>query len=48
MIKFIPPETLARFGGPRAYARALDDALDKTAAVVGDPEKVRRLLFGDP
>jgi len=48
MIKFIPPETLARFGGPPAYARALDDALDKTAAVVGDPAKVRRLLLGDP
>src|SRR5713101_894357 len=37
MIKFIPPETLSRFGGAHAYARALDDALDKTAAVVGDP-----------
>jgi L-seryl-tRNA(Ser) seleniumtransferase len=47
MIKFIPPETLARFGGRQAYARAIDDALTKLAAMVGDPEKIRRLLFGD-
>jgi L-seryl-tRNA(Ser) seleniumtransferase len=47
MMKFIPPETLARFGGAGAYARAVDDALDKLAAIAGDPAKVRRLLFGD-
>lgn len=46
MIKFIPPETLARFGGATAYAHAVDDAFDKTADVVGDPARVRRLLFG--
>src|SRR5262245_47412412 len=47
MIKFIPPETLARFGGAAAYARAIDDGLTKLAAVVNDPAKVARLLFGD-
>ena len=47
MIKFIPPETLARFGGAHAYARAVDDALSKLARMVGDPEKIRRLLFGE-
>ena len=47
MIKFIPPETLARFGGAHAYARAVDDALSKLAGMVGDPEKIRRLLFGE-
>lgn len=47
MMKFIPPETLDRFGGAEAYAAAVDDALDETAAVVGDPVKVRRLIFGD-
>ncbi len=47
MIKFIPPETLARFGGAAAYARAIDDAFDKLAAIAGDPAKVRRLLFGE-
>jgi L-seryl-tRNA(Ser) seleniumtransferase len=48
MIKFIPPETLARFGGPPAFARAVEDAVAKLASIVRDPEKVRRLLFGDP
>jgi L-seryl-tRNA(Ser) seleniumtransferase len=47
MIKFIPPETLARFGGAQAYARAIDDGLTRLAAIIGDPEKIRRLLFGD-
>jgi L-seryl-tRNA(Ser) seleniumtransferase len=46
MIKFIPPETLARFGGAQAYGRALDDALTKLAAIIGDPAGLRRLLFG--
>jgi L-seryl-tRNA(Ser) seleniumtransferase len=46
MIKFIPPETLARFGGPQAYARAVDDALTKLASMIADSEKIRRLLFG--
>jgi L-seryl-tRNA(Ser) seleniumtransferase len=48
MIKFIPPETLARFGGPPAFARAIEDGVAKLALIVPDPEKVRRLLFGDP
>jgi L-seryl-tRNA(Ser) seleniumtransferase len=47
MIKFIPPETLDRFGGPAAYARAVDDGLTKLAALLGDPDRLRRLLFGD-
>jgi L-seryl-tRNA(Ser) seleniumtransferase len=47
MIKFIPPETLDRFGGAAAYARAVDDGLTKLAAIVADPDKIRRLLFGD-
>jgi L-seryl-tRNA(Ser) seleniumtransferase len=47
MIKFIPPETLARFGGAAAYARAIDTGLTKLAAILGDPGKIRRLLFGD-
>jgi L-seryl-tRNA(Ser) seleniumtransferase len=47
MIKFIPPETLARFGGAGAFGCAVDDAVTKLAAMIGDPEKIRRLLFGD-
>ena len=47
MIKFIPPETLTRFGGAQAYARAIDTSLAKLAGIVGDPQKLQRLLFGD-
>ena len=46
MLKFIPPETLARFGGAPAYAQAVDDALTKLARIVGDSDKIRGLLFG--
>jgi L-seryl-tRNA(Ser) seleniumtransferase len=47
MIKFIPPETLARFGGAGTYARAVDDGLTKLAGSITDGERIRRLLFGD-
>jgi L-seryl-tRNA(Ser) seleniumtransferase len=47
MIKFIPPETLQRFGGAQAYAKAIDDCLGKLAAVIADPAKIRRLLLGE-
>jgi L-seryl-tRNA(Ser) seleniumtransferase len=47
MIKFIPPETLACFGGAQVYARAIGEALTKLAPIVSDTEKIRRLLFGD-
>src|SRR6476659_3605471 len=29
LIKFVPPETLERFGGARRYARAIDDSLTR-------------------
>jgi L-seryl-tRNA(Ser) seleniumtransferase len=46
MIKFIPPETLARFGGASAYARAIDDCLSKLAGMLTEPEQIRHLLLG--
>lgn len=46
LFKFMPPETVARFGGPEAFARAVDDGLDGLAALVGDPAGIRTLLFG--
>src|SRR3990172_6242329 len=46
LFKFVPPETLARFGGAAALARAVDDALGGLAALVASPEAVRALLFG--
>ncbi|MBI2152171.1 MAG: hypothetical protein HYU24_00515 [Candidatus Rokubacteria bacterium] len=47
LFKFIPPETLARFGGPDALAKAVDASLGRLASLVGDAEKIRRLLLGD-
>ncbi|MBI2467333.1 MAG: hypothetical protein HYV62_05895 [Candidatus Rokubacteria bacterium] len=47
LFKFVPPETLARFGGAEALARAVDDALGKLAGLVGRPEEIRALLLGD-
>ena len=47
LIKFVPPETLARFGGAERYADAVDQSLDRLAEVIGDPASFRNLLFGD-
>ena len=46
MLKFIAPETLARFGGAPTYAKAIDDSLTRLAAML-TPEKIARLLLGD-
>ena len=46
MIKFIPPETLERFGGADAYAEALDSSLDKLAELLHTPEQLRALILG--
>ena len=47
LIKFIPPETLRRFGGAERFAEAVDRSIDRLAEVIGDPPGFRRLLFGD-
>lgn len=46
MFKFISPEVLERFGGPDAFARAVDDCLNKLAELVDDPSAVSEFLFG--
>lgn len=46
LIKFMPPETLARFGGAERFADAVDRSLDRLADVIGDPAAFRDLLFG--
>jgi L-seryl-tRNA(Ser) seleniumtransferase len=46
MFKFIPPETLARFGGSERFVDAVDQSIDTLAAAIGDPERLRSLLFG--
>lgn len=47
LFKFIPPETLARFGGPDALAKAVDASLSRLATLIGEPEAIRRLLLGE-
>lgn len=47
LFKFIPPETLARFGGPDAFAKAVDTSLSKLASLIAKPERIRDLLLGD-
>ena len=46
LIKFVPPETLARFGGAERFAEAIDKSLDRLAQVIGSPAAFRELLFG--
>jgi len=47
LIKFVPPETLARFGGADRFADAVDRSLDRLAEVIGNPATFRDLLFGE-
>jgi L-seryl-tRNA(Ser) seleniumtransferase len=47
MIKFIPPDTLQRFGGSQAYAQAIDACVDTLAGMLAEPEQIRRLLLGN-
>jgi L-seryl-tRNA(Ser) seleniumtransferase len=44
LLKFLPPETLERFGGPDRLATAVDESLDALAAVVADRESLAGLL----
>jgi len=48
LVKFVPPETVRRLGGAPVFARAVDDSLDRLAALVGSAAAVRALLFGQP
>ena len=47
LIKFLPPETLARFGGAKKFAQALDASLTKLGRMLRKPESVRELLLGN-
>ena len=46
LFKFIPPETLARFGGPAKFAAAVDAALTMLGSLLQEPDKIRALLLG--
>ncbi len=47
LFKFIPPETLSRFGGPAKFASAVDACLTRLGSLLREPEKIRTLLLGD-
>jgi L-seryl-tRNA(Ser) seleniumtransferase len=46
MIKFVAPETMARFGGPDKMAKAIDDSITKLSQVIADKPAYRELLLG--
>jgi len=46
LIKFVPPETLQRFGGAKKYADAVNATLSKIGTLLRDPGKLREILLG--
>jgi L-seryl-tRNA(Ser) seleniumtransferase len=47
LIKFVPPETLERFGGPSRYAEAVNATLSKIGQLIRNPQRVREMLLGE-
>jgi L-seryl-tRNA(Ser) seleniumtransferase len=47
LLKFIPPETLQRFGGANKFAEALDASLSKLGSMLRNPKDIRQLLLGE-
>jgi L-seryl-tRNA(Ser) seleniumtransferase len=48
LVKFVPPETLERFGGAEAFAKAVDSSVSRLAALLPEPAAVKALLLGRP
>jgi len=48
LIKFLPPETVERFGGAAKLARAFDDSITRLADVIGDTKAIAALLRDAP
>ncbi|MSO38572.1 MAG: hypothetical protein EXQ69_10070 [Acidimicrobiia bacterium] len=46
LIKFIPPELLARFGGADAFAHAISSSIKELPRYFSDDGAMRKLLFG--
>jgi L-seryl-tRNA(Ser) seleniumtransferase len=46
LVKFIPPETLERFGGAMALAKAVSDSVDRLADILRQKGDLRALLLG--
>jgi L-seryl-tRNA(Ser) seleniumtransferase len=47
LIKFVPPEVLERFGGPKKYADAVNLCLTEVGMLLREPDQFRRLLLGE-
>ena len=46
LIKFLPPETLARLGGPAKMAEAIDDGITKLGEILKQPGALKELIMG--
>jgi hypothetical protein len=46
LVKFMPPETLERFGGAGRYASAIDDFLIHLDVMLQAPASIAELLLG--
>lgn len=46
LIKFVPPETLSRFGGPKKYADVVNGCVTKLGDMLREPDASRELLLG--
>jgi L-seryl-tRNA(Ser) seleniumtransferase len=46
LIKFVPPETLKRFGGAKKFASAMDHSMTTLGGLLRQPEKIRETLLG--
>ena len=44
LVKFVPPETLERFGGADAFATAVDESLDEAARLLARPAELAAAL----
>jgi L-seryl-tRNA(Ser) seleniumtransferase len=47
LLKFVPPETLERFGGPAALGSAVEQSLERLAELLDEPDSLRELLGRD-
>jgi L-seryl-tRNA(Ser) seleniumtransferase len=44
LLKFLPPETLERFGGAERFAEAIESSLAELGGLVADEDALRDLL----
>lgn len=47
LIKFVPPDTLKRFGGAERFAVAIDSSITTLSTIIDKPDELKELLFGE-